>query len=471
MKLDIHQVRQLIRKYNVSAPRYTSYPTAPQFRPVEDPRLLQRAVQAERQREPANYSIYFHLPFCRSLCWYCGCTKVITRQQGAADRYLDYLEKEIAMITAGLHEDSVVRQVHFGGGTPTFLDPGQLNRLGEMIQAAFTLDASTEFSVEIDPRECTPEHVRALREMGCNRASLGVQDTDGAVQEAIHRIQPFDMTREATEELRRQGIVRINYDLIYGLPRQNRDTFQKTIDQVLSLNPDRLAIYNYAHIPSMIPSQRLLKEEEFPSPEEKTEMFLLAMEKLRGREYEFIGMDHFAQKEDTLSKALRNGTLQRNFQGYSTHAELEMIAFGMSAISQNEVRFYQNAKDLTRYYEMLDEGVLPVIHELVLSEEDRIRKRIIMQIMCSGRVRYEDFIGGSGGLSGSAVEESSVAFEEKYALELEDLKSFEEDGLLEIGFDGFQVSSTGRLFTRNIATVFDEYFQKKMGKALYSKTI
>src|SRR5690625_1830148 len=471
MIIDIHQVRQLIQKYNVSAPRYTSYPTAPQFRPVEDPRLLQQTVQTERRREPANYSIYFHLPFCRSLCWYCGCTKVITRQQGAADRYLDYLEKEIAMITAGLHEDSVVRQAHFGGGTPTFLDPEQPNSLGELIQAAFTLDASTELSVEIDPQDCTPEDVRALRAMGCNRASLSAQDTDGAVQEAIHKMQPFDMSREATDELRRQGLVRINYDLIYGLPRQNRDTFQKTIDQVLSLNPDRLAIYNYAHIPSLIPSQRLLKEEEFPSPEEKTEMFLLAMEKLKGREYEFIGMDHFARKEDSLSKALRNGTLQRNFQGYSTHAELEMIAFGMSAISQNEVRFYQNAKDLTRYYEMLDEGVLPVIHELVLSEEDRIRKRIIMQIMCSGRVRYEDFIGGSGGLSGSAVEESSVAFEEKYARELEDLKSFEEDGLLEIGFDGFQVSSTGRLFTRNIATVFDEYFQKKMGKAIYSKTV
>src|SRR5690625_4369573 len=404
MKLDIHQVRQLIRKYNVSAPRYTSYPTAPQFRPVEDPRLLQRAVQAERQREPANYSIYFHLPFCRSLCWYCGCTKVITRQQGAADRYLDYLEKEIAMITAGLHEDSVVRQVHFGGGTPTFLAPGQLYRRGEMIQVALTLDASTEFSVEISPRECTPEHIRALREMGCNRASLGVQDTDGAVQEAIHRIQPFEMTRDVTEELRRQGIGRINYDLIYGLPRQNRETFQKTIDQVLSLNPDRLAIYNYAHIPSLIPSQRLLKEEEFPSPEEKTEMFLLAMEKLRGREYEFIGMDHFAQKEDTLSKALRNGTLQRNFQGYSTHAELEMIAFGMSAISQNETRFYQNAKDLTRYYEMLDAGEMPVMHALVLTEEDRHRNRIIMLIVCSVRVRYEDFIGRLYGRFGSAVE-------------------------------------------------------------------
>src|SRR5690625_3362779 len=277
MIIDIHQVRQLIQKYNVSAPRYTSYPTAPQFRPVEDPRLLQQTVQTERRREPANYSIYFHLPFCRSLCWYCGCTKVITRQQGAADRYLDYLEKEIAMITAGLHEDSVVRQVHFGGGTPTFLDPGPLNRLGEMIQAAFTLDASTEYSVEIDPRGCTPEHVRAARERGCNRAALGVHDTERAVRQAIHRSQPFDMAREAAEELRRQGIVRISYDLIYGLARQDRDTFQQTIDQVLSLNPDRLAIYNYAHIPSLIPSQRLLKEEEFPSPEEKTEMFLLAI--------------------------------------------------------------------------------------------------------------------------------------------------------------------------------------------------
>lgn len=460
MDINIHQVRRLISKYNVSAPRYTSYPTAPQFQKVADPVPLQEELKAQRFHEPSNYSIYFHLPFCRSLCWYCGCTKVITRQQGAADTYLDYLEKELELAAEGLHRDSVVRQIHFGGGTPTFLDPDQLGRLGKMIQSSFTMDASTEFSVEIDPRECTPEHISVLREMGCNRASLGVQDTNADVQQAIHRIQPFEMTQKVTGELRVQGIRRINFDLIYGLPKQNTETFQTTLDQVLTLKPDRLAIYNYAHIPSLIPSQKLLNEEDFPSPEEKTDMFLLAMKELTSREYEFIGMDHFARKDDSLSKALRTGSLQRNFQGYSTHAELEMIAFGMSAISQSENQFYQNAKDLNQYYEMLDDGVLPFVNELLLTGEDLIRKRIIMQIMCNGEVDYAAF-----------AQEMGVNFSDKFSEELVQLSDFGEDDLLEFSSAGFRVTDTGRLFSRNIAMVFDEYLQKKRGQAVYSKTV
>lgn len=460
MDINIHQVRGLISKYNVSAPRYTSYPTAPQFQKLSDPVPLQEELKAQRLHEPSNYSIYFHLPFCRSLCWYCGCTKVITRHQGAADTYLDYLEKELELAVQQLHKDSVVRQIHFGGGTPTFLDPDQLERLGKMIQASFTMDASTEFSVEIDPRECTPEHIATLKEMGCNRASLGVQDTNADVQQAIHRIQPFEMTKKVTLELRRQGIERINFDLIYGLPKQNTATFKTTIDQVLTLKPDRLAVYNYAHIPSLIPSQKLLHEEDFPSPEEKTDMFLLAMDELTNREYEFIGMDHFARKDDSLSQALRSGSLQRNFQGYSTHAELEMIAFGMSAISQNDQLFYQNGKDLNQYFDLLDEGVLPVVNVLRLTGEDLIRKKIIMQIMCSGEMNYETF-----------AQETGIHFPEKFAGQMAHLYDFEEDGLLIFSADGFRVTDTGRLFTRNIAMVFDEYLQKKRGRAIYSKTV
>ena len=377
------QLLKLVEKYNVAGPRYTSYPTAVQFQSDFDSSLVE-AERLQRSKKPALYSLYIHIPFCFSLCWYCGCTKVITKDQDRGDIYLDYLEKEMQLVSNDIHPDSNLKQIHFGGGTPTFLNPAQLNRLGKLIQKYFHIHPDVEYSVEIDPRRVTEEHVIALSDIGVNRASLGVQDTNPDVQKAIHRIQPFDQTKKVTKDLRKHGIRDLNFDLIYGLPKQTLTSFKKTLDDTLSLHPDRLAIYSYAHIPSVMPAQKLLNEDDFPSTDEKLGMLVTAIEYLQENRYEYIGMDHFAREGDELSRALHEGSLHRNFQGYSTHAELDMIALGMSGISQSNRLYYQNEKDLNKYYQMLDEGKLPVKKAYALTDEDKIRKQIIMQIMCKG---------------------------------------------------------------------------------------
>ncbi len=450
---------ELIKKYTVSGPRYTSYPTAVQFTDSFDDALLKRSLD-ERSQKIIPLSLYFHIPFCFSLCWYCGCTKIITRDKNRGDVYLDYLEKEIKLVQKTIHQKSPVKQIHFGGGTPTFLTPVQLQRLGKLIHSGFSVHENVEFSVEIDPRRVEEDHIKALREMGCNRASLGVQDTNEAVQEAIHRIQPFHQTKTVTELLRKHGIKDINFDLIYGLPKQSSSTFYKTIDDVVSLNPDRFAVYSYAHLPSMMPAQKLLNENDFPSTHEKLSMMMMTIERLPELGYEFIGMDHFAKKEDELSRALENGTLQRNFQGYSTHAKLEMIALGMSGISQGDNLYYQNEKDLARYYAMLDDGKLPIKKVLSLSAEDKLRRTIIMQIMCKATINYDDFAAETG-----------LNFKELFSDELEMLKPMEADGLVLLLKDRLFITNPGRLFLRNIAMVFDEYLKKKTNRVSYSSTV
>lgn len=450
----------LIEKYNVTGPRYTSYPTAMQFSENFEKERFSRAVSQKRAHIPANYSLYFHIPFCRSLCWYCGCTKIITRNLESADEYLGYLEREIKLVAKFIHPESQIKQIHFGGGTPTFLTPAQLKRLGTIIHTNFALNNDLEFSVEIDPRRVTKDHVKALSDIGCNRASLGVQDTNPDVQEAIHRVQPFEQTKTVTNQLREQGIEKINFDLIYGLPKQTLTTFRESLSQVLTLNPDRLAVYSYAHVPSKMPAQKLLNAEDFPSAKEKIGMMLFASEYLQVNGYEFIGMDHFAKHNDELSVALRKGTLQRNFQGYSTQSELEMIAFGLSGISQSNDFYYQNEKDLTTYYNKLDERKLPIQKTLLLTYEDLIRKKIIMQVMCSGEINYSDFF-----------EETGVHISIKYEPEIEQLSDFENDGLIIKTPNGVQITETGRLFVRNIAMVFDEYLKGAERKETYSKTV
>jgi len=453
------EIIDLVQRYNVPGPRYTSYPTALQFRESLDSEILENHLK-ERVASKKPVSLYFHIPFCFSLCWYCGCTKIITRDQDRGDIYLDYLEKEAALIAGTLNRNSVTKQIHFGGGTPTFLSPTQLRRLGQIIQHYFFVDGDVEFSVEIDPRRCTEDHIIALKEIGVNRASLGVQDTNSSVQEAIHRIQPFEQTREVAENLRKHGINNINFDLIYGLPRQSPDTFTQTIDDVVSLNPDRFAIYSYAHLPSIMPAQKLLNEKEFPSTDQKLKMLVIAIDKLPDAGFRYIGMDHFAKEDDPLSRALDNGTLQRNFQGYSTHAELEMIALGMSAISQGENLYYQNEKDIGLYYKALDEGRLPVRKILPLSEDDRIRRKVIMQIMCRAEIDYGRF-----------YEETGVCFREKFSQEIGRLGYFEDDGLLTRVASGFRLTEKGKLFLRNIAMVFDNYLNRKESVSAFSKTV
>jgi len=449
----------LVKKYNVSGPRYTSYPTAVQFTDVFDNAHLEQALK-KRSKKIAPLSLYFHIPFCFSLCWYCGCTKIITRDQDRGDAYLNYLEKEINLVKKTIHQYSPVRQIHFGGGTPTFLSPDQLRRLGGLIHSGFTIDKNVEFSVEIDPRRCGEEHIKALHEIGCNRASLGVQDTNEDVQQAIHRIQPFKKTQEVTELLRKHAINEINFDLIYGLPKQTLTSFNQTIDDVVSLNPDRFAVYSYAHLPSLMPAQKLLNEDEFPSTHEKLNMMMTSIERFPELGYRFIGMDHFAKADDELSLALDNGTLQRNFQGYSTHAELEMIAFGMSGISQGEDLYYQNEKDLARYYEELDAGNLPVKKILPLSEDDKIRRKVIMQIMCQAAIFYDDF-----------KSDTNLDFKEIFGDELDKIRSLEADGLVLLLNDRLSITGRGRLFLRNISMVFDEYLKKDNRKTSYSKTV
>lgn len=453
------ELLELVKKYNVSGPRYTSYPTAVQFTEQFDPAELQKDFE-RRRRKTDPLSLYIHIPFCFSLCWYCGCTKIITRDQDRGDHYLDYLEIESRLTAETVHPEAPLKQIHFGGGTPTFLTPDQLRRLGTIIRSHFTIHPEVEFSVEIDPRRVSEDHILALKEIGVNRASLGVQDTNPDVQEAIHRIQPFEQTTEITQFLRKHGITDINFDLIYGLPRQTPSTFKKTIEDVMTLEPDRLAIYSYAHIPSMMPAQKLLNEDEFPSTEEKLGMLVYAIDTLPEYGFRYIGMDHFARTGDALSKALDNGTLQRNFQGYSTHAELEMLALGMSGISQNSDLYIQNEKDLAKYYEKLDSGELPVKKVLRLTDEDKLRRKIIMQIMCKAEISFRDF-----------ETENAPSFKENFAEELSELEKLEADGFLLILDDKLIITEQGRLFLRNVAMVFDGYINSGNHKTAYSKTV
>ena len=476
---------ELINKYNVSGPRYTSYPTAIDFTAGSgEAWRLKCVLEALDRKFPSEqisvrlagkvknvhsflmngdssrpYSLYIHIPFCYSLCWYCGCTKVITRDPDRGDAYLDDLEKEMRIYGDRVNHSIPVKQIHFGGGTPTFLTPEQLLRLGSMIGRYFQLARDVEFSVEIDPRRCDRERIDALRKIGCNRASLGVQDTNRDVQEAIHRIQPFEETEQVTEWLRDEEIGGINFDLIYGLPRQTATTFARTLDQVMSLDPDRIALYSYAHLPDRLPSQRLLDETELPSPDEKLAMFTTAVHKLTDEEMSWIGMDHFAKKSDDLAIALENGTLQRNFQGYSTHAETDLIGLGMSGISQFNSIYYQNYKTLDEYEKALEKGNLPVARILPLDTEDRIRRDMIMQLMCRRRVPFTDFME-KWGLDPAVY----------FSKELYQLKPLETDGLVRIEPDGIEITETGRFFLRNIAMIFDSRLPSvSLGR--FSKTV
>ncbi|MEX0648837.1 MAG: oxygen-independent coproporphyrinogen III oxidase [Balneolaceae bacterium] len=453
----------LIRKYNIPGPRYTSYPTAVQFEEVSkqyghNSITDELSLQSDRAKT-RGLSLYFHIPFCFSLCWYCGCTKIITKDSDRGDIYLDYLEMEMDLMRKHLQPETEVVQIHFGGGTPTFLRPEQLRRLGTAIHSRFNTGSFTEFSVEIDPRRCTLDHVEALREIGCNRASLGVQDTNPDVQEAIHRIQPLEQTAEVTGMLRVSGINEINFDLIYGLPRQTPDTFRQTIEDVMLLSPDRLAVYSYAHIPSLMPSQKLLDESEFPSAEMKLNMMVMARESFPDRGMRFIGMDHFAKENDSLSLALDQGTLQRNFQGYSTYGGTQMLAFGMSGISQLENAYFQNTKNLAEYYETLEKKMLPVVKELRLNRDDKIRKDLIMQVMCQVDVHINHF-----------SDKWDIDFKTYFKDELSRLDQLEADGLVIHLADRIKITETGRLFLRNIAMIFDGYL-KNSSQQHFSKTV
>lgn len=437
----------LIRKYDQPAPRYTSYPTAAEFRDYADASPLLTHLTATNRDARMPLSLYFHLPFCETLCWFCGCTTVITLNHKSSDAYLDYLEKEVALLAPRLHPDRRVVQLHYGGGTPTFFQAPQLRRLDALARRYFRFASGAELSVEIDPRRLARDQVVALREGGFTRASLGVQDFNPRVQEAVHRIQPRALTEQAINWLRAEGFTSLNLDLIYGLPYQTVDSFRDTLEQVLELNPDRLAVFSYAHVPWMKPAQKILEREAaLPPPEAKLAMLKLTTEVLTSRGYVYIGMDHYARATDELAVAQAAGTLQRNFQGYSTRAGAEIMAFGISAISQTPDSYRQNHKTLDAYYGALDRGVVPAARGLELMPEDGRRREIIMRLMCDLRLDY-------------AVMSRALGrdFARDYAAELARLRPLADDGLVELSPGGLRVTERGRLFLRNIAVCFDAH--------------
>ena len=449
---------ELVKKYNVPGPRYTSYPPATQFTADLSLEVLTAGIRANN-RANRDLSLYFHLPFCRSLCWYCGCTTVITTRQDQSARYLSYLEKELALIAPLLNPERKVVQLHFGGGTPTFLNPDEIRALGKMIHSRFQIASDTEAGVEIDPRHLTRDHVSALREVGFNRASIGVQDNDPVVQNAVHRVQPFALTKKVVDWVRSAGFCSLNIDLIYGLPFQTPDSFSKTLDEVLELRPDRLAVFSYAHVPWLKPAQKILEAEALPSPETKLELLKLTIEKLTSEGFVYIGMDHFARAGDELALAQQRKTLQRNFQGYSTRAGSDIYAFGMSSISQADGLYWQNLKELPAYYAALDEGKLPLMKGYVLNSDDLIRRQTIMRLMCDLELDYADMSQSLG-----------LDFAEYFAAELDSLGDLEADGLLIKTPTGLFVTDVGRLLIRNIAMRFDACLPSQR-KERFSKTV
>ena len=444
----------LVRKHNRPGPRYTSYPTALQFREDADTACL---IDAARN-ETGPLSLYFHLPFCESLCWFCGCNKVITTDSSRADIYLDALEKETALFPSDALRERPVVQVHLGGGTPNFLHPAQIVRLGALLRKHFTIAEDAECSVELDPRPLTRDHVRAFRDIGMRRASFGIQDVNPAVQAAVHRIQPDECNDRAFEWLREEGFESVNVDLIYGLPGQTAASFAETLRRVLAYDPDRFAVFSYAHVPWMVPAQKILERGMLPDPGEKLSMLKLVIETLTGAGYCFIGMDHFAKPGDELVRAMETRTLQRNFQGYSTRGGVEIRGFGVSSISQTTRTYRQNHKSLEHYYTSLAGDRLPVERGLELDDEDVLRRHVIMRLMC-------DFA-----LDVVMVEEQfGIRFREKFSGALERLGEFIADGLVELDAGGLRVTSSGRLFIRNIAMCFDSYTAPTEGR--HSKTI
>jgi oxygen-independent coproporphyrinogen-3 oxidase len=455
MKVDL----DLIRKYNVPGPRYTSYPPATHFTDEVDKDALMESICKNNETQ-RDLSLYYHLPFCESLCWFCGCTTVITKDHSRSENYLNHIDREMDLMREHLNPDRKVVQVHLGGGTPTFLQPDELRRLGNHIRERFQFGERVEAGAEIDPRRITRDTIQALKDAGFNRASMGVQDHNPEVQKAIHRIQPYEMTRQAIDWLRECDFESLNVDLIYGLPYQTVDSFEKTLEDTLKLQPDRLAVFSYAHVPWIKPAQKILQERmELPSPETKLELLKLTIEKLTSEGYVYIGMDHFAKEDDELTVAQRTKTLQRNFQGYSTQEGVDIYAFGMSSISQSQDAYWQNLKELPDYCASVDEGKLPIQRGYILTEEDHLRRRTIMRLMCDLELDYVNM-----------SELLGLDFASTYAQELDSLKDLEEDGLIQKSSTGLTVTELGRLLIRNIAMRFDGY-QNERKEGRFSRTI
>ena len=456
MRIDVDL--DLVRKYDQPGPRYTSYPTAPHFTEAFSASDWESAVVANNLAADRQVSLYFHFPFCDTLCWFCGCTTVITRRRDRIDEYVDHLFREIDLYAARMHPDRQVVQIHFGGGTPTHLTPDQIRAVGAKIHSAFNVAPDAEISCEMDPRGLTRDHVVALHEAGFNRASIGVQDFEPKVQKAINRVHGPEMIAEIIGWMRETGFQSINLDLIYGLPLQTLPSFGETLETILSFGADRLAVFSYAHVPWLKPHMKLIREDDLPAPSEKLEMLKLVIETLTQRDYEYVGMDHFARSDDELAIAQAAGTLQRNFQGYSTRAGADIYALGMSSISQLPRCYAQATKELPAYYEAMNDGRLPIIKGVTLTDDDVVRRHVIMRVMCDMGIDFE-------GMSKSL----GVDFSERFESSLSQLNEFEHDGLIERTATGLTITPQGRLFVRNIAMHFDAYLANSAQQ--FSRTV
>jgi len=449
------------KKYDKPGPRYTSYPTAPQFNDAfTGKNYVDEIIKTNNSKDHPDLSLYFHLPYCDTLCYFCGCNMLITRNRDRINEYINYLKKEIDLLKKYLSPNRKITQHHWGGGTPTYLNPDEITRLTSYINKSFDFKEDSENSCEIDPRELTKAHLEALRTNGFNRISMGVQDFNEKVQKAVNRIQPEDITRQTVDWVRELEFKSINLDLIYGLPFQTVEAFADTVQKIIDISPDRIAVFNYAHVPWMKKHQEIIKKEDLPAPEEKIEILKNTIEMLTGAGYEFIGMDHFAKPDDELSVALREKKLYRNFQGYSTNAGTDLYAFGITSISQLNNIYAQNFKTEKEYYKALDDGLVPTAKGYSLSDDDHIRREVIMRIMCDFELNYK-----------SIEDKFQIDFKKYFANGLENLKAFEGDGLITVSNDGFKIKDMGRLLIRNIAINFDGYIERKEDKAKYSRTV
>jgi oxygen-independent coproporphyrinogen-3 oxidase len=451
----------LIRRLDKNGPRYTSYPTADRFTETFNAQSYARWIGKRRSdRVNRPLSLYIHIPFCNTLCFYCACNKVITKDRSKSGEYVRYLLKEMAMQAKLLGPGQVIEQLHFGGGTPTFLSDDEIREVMAAIRQHFKLVENGEYSIEIDPRKVSDETVALLGEMGFNRISIGVQDFDAEVQRAVNRIQSEEETLRVIHAARANGFKSVSIDLIYGLPKQTLDGFGVTLDKIISANPDRLSIYNYAHMPTMFKPQRRIHEEDLPAPQVKLDILGMAVNKLTDAGYVYIGMDHFAKPDDELAVAQRQGKLHRNFQGYSTHSDCDLVALGLSSIGKIGPTYSQNYRKLEDYYGALDKGVLPIMRGMELNADDLVRREIIQALMCHFELTKESFDNIF-----------QIDFDSYFVTELEELGEYEREGLVVVTPQKISVTPKGRMLIRNICMIFDQYLRTRREHATYSKVI
>lgn len=451
----------LVRKYGGNGPRYTSYPTADRFVEAFDADACRHWLAHRRIGGFARpLGLYIHVPFCDTLCFYCACNKIATRDHTKAQKYVGYLEREMTLVAASLGSDRRVSRMHWGGGTPTFLGDELSTRLMAAIRSSFDLDPNGEYAIEIDPRRVDAARIATLGRLGFNRMSVGVQDFDIDVQRAVNRVQGFDQTKEAIDAARANGFKSVNLDLIYGLPKQTLAGFERTLEQVLQCDPDRIALYSYAHLPSVFKPQRRILGADLPSPDVRLGLMLNAIRRLGDAGYVYIGMDHFAKPGDELAVAQAQGRLTRDFQGYSTGGDSDLVGLGVSSIGKLGPSYYQNAKTLDDYYGLIDRGELPVLRGIELKADDVVRRAVIQSLACQFMVSKE-----------SIAIAHLIDFDKYFAPELRELERLAADGLVELEGDWILVTPAGRLLVRAVCAVFDRYLRETQERSRYSRVV